>query len=96
MNMTTMEVCLCILILAGAFTVITLGIFFLRAAVAIKQIGTTVELGQTTITKIDRIADDVSYKLDLLNMPVESITRFFDPKKPKFDFIGTILKIFKK
>lgn len=94
--MTAMDVCFCVLILSGAFALVALGILFIRSSVTVKQVGTTVEMAQDTITKADRILDDVSYKLDLLNAPIESIARFFDPNRPKFNPISMILGWFKK
>lgn len=94
--MTAMDVCFCVLILSGAFALVALGILFIRSSVTVKQVGTTVEMAQDTITKADRILDDVSYKLDLLNAPIESVARFFDPNRPKFNPISMILGWFKK
>lgn len=94
--MTTLDICYCVLILSGAFTLVCLGILLLRSSIAVKQIGTTIEMAQTTLNKANKIMDDVSYKLNLLNAPVESVARFFDPKRPKFSLIGTIVSFFKK
>lgn len=94
--MTAIEVCYCVLILSGAFALIALGVFFIRSSVTVKQVGNTVEMAQTTMEKVDQVMDDVTYKLDLLNAPVESIARFFDPNRPKFSLFGAIMKIFKK
>ncbi|MFV0395085.1 MAG: hypothetical protein ACK5LC_11935 [Coprobacillaceae bacterium] len=94
--MTAIDVCYCVLILAGAFALVALGMFLIRSSVTVKQVGTTVEMAQTTIEKVDRVADDVAYKMDLLNAPVESIARFFDPNRPRFSLFSAILKMFKK
>lgn len=94
--MTMMEICYCVLILAGAFALVCLGILLLRSSTTVKQVGDTVEMAQSTINKAERIMDDVTYKLDLLNTPVETIARFFDPNRPKFSPIGAIIKLFKK
>ena len=94
--MTAIDVCYCVLILAGAFALVALGVFLIRSSVTVKQVGTTVEMAQTTIEKVDRVADDVAYKMDLLNAPVESIARFFDPNRPRFSLFSAILKMFKK
>lgn len=94
--MTVMDMCYCILILSGAFALIALAILFLRTGITVKQAGETVEKMQTTIQKVDNIASDVQYKLDLLNAPVEAIARFFDPNKPRFNPFGFIMKLFKK
>lgn len=94
--MTAIEVCYCVLILAGAFALVALGIFFMRTSITVKQVGNTVEMAQTTLEKVDRVMDDVAYKMDLLNAPVESIARFFDPNRPKFSLFGAIMKMFRK
>ena len=94
--MSSIDMCYCVLILSGAVTLIALAIFFLRGSVAVKQAGETVELMQTTIQKFDDIANDVQYKLDVLNIPVESVARFFDPNKPKFSPFGFIMNLFRR
>lgn len=94
--MTAMDVCYCVLILSGAFALVCLGILLLRSSVTIKQAGNTVEMAQGTIKKAERIMDDVTYKLDLLNAPVETVARFFDPNRPRFNPISAIISLFKK
>ena len=92
--MTAIDVCYCVLILSGAFALVCLGILLLRSSITVKQVGNTVEMAQSTIDKAEKIMDDVTYKLDLLNAPVESIARFFDPNRPKFNpisGIGTVI-----
>ena len=85
MFMTTMDICYCVLILAGAFCLVALGVLFIRTSTAIKQTGDTVEMAQDTLKRVDKILDDVNYKLDLLNAPVETVAKFFDPQRPKFN-----------
>ena len=86
--MTAIDVCYCVLILSGAFALVSLGILLLRSSTTVKQVGNTVEMAQSTINKADKIMDDITYKLDLLNAPVETIARFFDPNRPKFNPIS--------
>ena len=86
--MTAIDVCYCVLILSGAFALVSLGILLLRSSTTVKQVGNTVEMAQSTINKADKIMDDITYKLDLLNAPVETIARFFDPNRPKFNSFG--------
>lgn len=88
--MGAMEIAYSILILAGSFALVTLGILFLKVATAIKQVGDTIEGTQNTIERADRLMDDVNYKLDLLNTPVESVSRFFDPDRPRFNPVKLI------
>lgn len=83
--MTTMDICYCVLILAGAFCLVALGVLFIRTSTAIKQTGDTVEMAQDTLKRVDKVLDDVNYKLDLLNAPVETVAKFFDPQRPKFN-----------
>lgn len=94
--MTVKDMCYCVLILASAFALVSLGVLFLRAATTVKQVGNTVERAETTMDKFDKIADDVNYKLDLLNAPVEAIARFFDPDRPRFSLFSVITKMFRK
>ena len=94
--MSAMDVCYCVLILSGAFALVALGILLLRSSTTVKQVGNTVEMAQETIVKADKIMNDITYKLDLINAPIESISRFFDPNRPKFDLVSAIIKFFKK
>ena len=81
--MTTMDICYCVLILAGAFCLVALGVLFIRTSTAIKQTG-------------DKVLDDVNYKLDLLNAPVETVAKFFDPQRPKFNPLKMMMSFIKK
>ena len=51
--MTAIEICYSVLLLAGAFALVSLGIFFIRSAVAVKQMGETAKQIQTTIAKVN-------------------------------------------
>ena len=53
--MTTMDICYCVLILAGAFCLVALGVLFIRTSTAIKQTGDTVEMAQDTLKRVDKI-----------------------------------------
>ena len=90
--MTTMDICYCVLILAGAFCLVALGVLFIRTSTAIKQTGDTVE----TLKRVDKVLDDVNYKLDLLNAPVETVAKFFDPQRPKFNPLKMMMSFIKK
>ena len=59
--MTTMDICYCVLILAGAFCLVALGVLFIRTSTAIKQTGDTVEMAQDTLKRVDKVLDDVNY-----------------------------------
>ncbi len=94
--MTAIEICYSVLLLAGAFALVSLGIFFIRSAVAVKQMGETAKQIQTTIAKVNIVADDLAYKLDLLNAPIETIYNFFKPVKrsKSYSFFKKIWNIF--
>ncbi len=94
--MSAIEICFCILILSSAFTLVTLGILFLKTATSVKQIGETAQMMQTTVTKVDKIADDITYKLDLINAPFETISGLFNPNRPKFNVFSIIKSFIKK
>lgn len=94
--MTAMEICYSVLILAGAFTLVSLGILLLRTSTALKQVGNTIEIAQETVVKVNKILDDVDYKLRLLNAPIESVANFFDPNKPKFNPLKIVMEFLKK
>lgn len=94
--MTAIEICTCILIVSSAFTLVCLGIMLLRSIYAFRELGKTLEVSQSTFKKIDKVLDDVTYKMNLLNAPVESVARFFDPTRPKFSIVSTLMKLFNK
>ena len=89
--MTTMDICYCVLILAGAFCLVALGVLFIRTST-----GDTVEMAQDTLKRVDKVLDDVNYKLDLLNAPVETVAKFFDPQRPKFNPLKMMMSFIKK
>ena len=37
-----------------------------------------------------------NYKLDLLNAPVETVAKFFDPQRPKFNPLKMMMSFIKK
>ena len=65
--MTTVEVCLCILLVAGAFALICLGIFF------IKSLSTLEELNHSMILTVD----NVNCKLEALDALGDRVNGFF-------------------
>ena len=81
--------CECILLVA-------LRCCFIRTSTAIKQTGDTVEMAQDTLKRVDKVLDDVNYKLDLLNAPVETVAKFFDPQRPKFNPLKMMMSFIKK
>ncbi len=94
--MSAIDICFCILILSSAFALVGLGVFFFKTATSMKHIGETAKAAQTTIVKVDRVVDNVAYKLDLLDAPFETIAGIFDPKRPKFNVLNVVKSIIKK
>lgn len=76
--MSVMDVCFSVLILSGAFAIVALGLVFLRSSALIQSINNIVATLPDTIGRVDQILDDVNYKLDLLNAPLETINRLFN------------------
>lgn len=70
-------VCLCILILSGAFTLLSLGFLLLRIAGVVKESTILMTMLETTIQKSNTILDDVNHKLEMLDAPVELVSGVF-------------------
>ena len=75
--MDTIQICYCILIIAGAFALLSLGLFFIQSSSAIKEATFLMKMFETTVTKFDTILDDVDKKMDMLNAPVELVSGIF-------------------
>ncbi len=84
-TMSIMDLCFSILILAGAFAIMALGMVFLRTSALIKSINQITANLPETIERVNKILDDINYKLDLLNAPIETINRLFEPKHSRFN-----------
>ncbi len=89
--MSTVEVCLCFLILGGAFALVSLGVFLLKAAHALQDVSTLSEDLETTITKVNTTLDDVNYKMDKMNAPIDLMSGFFERKKSNPGILGMAL-----
>lgn len=83
--MSAIDLCLCILIVAGAFACICLGILFIKMLSTLEQVNMTLMEAQksldkanVTIETANKTIDDVNYKLDLLNAPFEKVNGFFN------------------
>ena len=70
-------VCYCILLLSGAFALLSLGLLLIRLAGAVKEVTVIVTMLETTVNKVNVILDDVQKKLELLDAPFELIDRIF-------------------
>ena len=70
-------VSMCILILSGAFALISLGLLLIRMSGAVKEATVLMTMVETTLTKVNHILDDINNKMEMLNAPVELFSGFF-------------------
>lgn len=70
-------VCYCILILSGAFALISLGLLLIRMSGAVKEATVLMKISEITFEKVNHILDDINNKLEMLNAPVELVSGFF-------------------
>jgi len=92
-------VCLCILILSGAFALLSLGLLLLRLSGTVKEATVLMTMLETTIQKVNHILDDVNNKMDMLNAPVELVSGLFSRgglKATALAGLGFLTSLFKK
>ena len=75
--MNAQLICYCILILSGAFALLSLGLLFMRMSLAVKEATVLMTMLEATIQKVDHILDDINNKMNMLNAPVELVSGFF-------------------
>ena len=83
-------ICYCILILSGAFALLSLGLLFIRMSLAVKETTVLMTMLETTIQKVDHILDDVNHKMDMLNAPVELVSGIFSRGGVKSGLVGVL------
>ncbi|MEG0275430.1 MAG: hypothetical protein RR630_00230 [Coprobacillus sp.] len=71
-------VCYCILILSGAFALLSLGLLLIRMSGAVKEATILMKITETTLEKVNHILDDINNKMEMLNAPVELVSGFFN------------------
>jgi len=97
--MRAIDICYCVLILSGAFALISLGLLLIRSSLAVKEATILMQMLETTITKVNHILDDVNNKLEMLNAPVDLITGIFSRGRMKAGLlsgVGIISSMFKR
>ena len=94
--MSALDLCLCLLIVAGAFSCICLGIFFIKLLSTLEQVNMTLMEAQksldkanSTIVTANKTIDDVNYKLELLNAPFEKVNGIFNKTKDNSMLVKT-------
>jgi|GEM_PF-1201758 len=75
--MSAIQLAQCILLLAGAFALLCLGIVLIKSLSTIEKLNQTLEETNKMINNADNIIDDVNYKLDLINAPIEKLNSVF-------------------
>lgn len=75
--MTTVEVCLCILLVAGAFALICLGIFFIKSLSTLEELNHSMIEAQKTIESVNLTVDNVNCKLEALDALGDRVNGFF-------------------
>ncbi len=94
-----LEICYCVLILSGAFALISLGLLLIQSSSAVKEATTLMTMVEPTIEKVNHILDDVDNKLNMLNAPVELVSGIFSKGGLKTSFmsgLGFVSSVFKK
>lgn len=97
--MDATQVCYCILILSGAFALVSLGLLLIQSSSAVKEATVLMQMLETTITKVNHILDDIDNKMDMLNAPVELMSGIFSRgglKTGLLSGLGFITSLFKK
>lgn len=83
-------VCLCILILSGAFALISLGLLLIRMSGAVKEATVLMTMVETTLGKVNHLLDDINNKMDMLNAPVELVSGFFSKGGMKAGLLSVV------
>ena len=94
-----LEICYCVLILSGAFALISLGLLLIQSSTAVKEATTLMTMLEPTIEKVNHILDDVDNKLDMLNAPVELVSGIFSKgglKNGIMSGLGFVSSVFRK
>lgn len=89
----------CILMLSGAFALVSLGLLLIRMSWAVKEATVLMTMLETTLDKVNHILDDVNTKLELLNTPVELVSGIFSRgffRTGMFSLLAAVTSLFKR
>ena len=92
-------VSMCILILSGAFALISLGLLLIRMSGAVKEATVLMTMVETTLKKVNHILDDINNKMEMLNAPVELFSGFFSKaglKATLLSGLGLLTSMFRR
>lgn len=71
-NLSTTQICLCILIISGALACLALAILLFSLLKTVKQLNKVISSADTTVQDVNSIVEDVQTKLKKLEEPVEA------------------------
>lgn len=91
--MSSIEICWCILILSGSFTLFALGCLFLKIVSTLRVVDTTMTKLNETVDETNKTLNNVNYKLTLLDTPVQFVSNIFDPNKKRGGLFGWITSL---
>jgi hypothetical protein len=91
--MNYIDLCLCFLILSGAFALICLGVLLLKTSATMKEVTSTMSILQVTMDKANKTLDDVNGKMEMLNAPVEAVSGFFGRDRSHSGVLASLLAI---
>ena len=89
--MDILTICLCILVLAGVFALVSLGVFLIHALTTLKEVSHLAQHLETTVSKVNVTVDDINYKMDKLNEPINVVSGIFNKKRSSTGILGTVL-----
>ena len=87
--MDILTICLCILVLAGVFALVSLGVFLIHALTTLKDVSHLAQHLETTVSKVNVTVDDI--KMDKLNEPINVVSGIFNKKSSSTGILGTVL-----
>ena len=89
--MDILTICLCILVLAGVFALVSLGVFLIHALKTLKDVSHLAQHLEKTVSKVNVTEDDINYKMDKLNEPINVVSGIFNKKRSSAGILGTVL-----
>ncbi len=91
--MNYIDLCLCFLILSGAFALICLGVLLLKTSATMKEVTTVMTVLEATMDKANKTLDDINSKMEMLNAPVEAVSGFFNRERSHSGILASLLAI---
>lgn len=86
--MTAIEVCLCVLLVAGAFALICLGIVFIKSLSTLEEMNRSMIEAQKAIENVNLTIDNINRKLDALDALVDRVNGLFQKSGSRPSLLG--------